>query len=145
MTLCKHRLVGPIAVTAVKNILNSRREKGVCCLLIRSTLLPLISDTLHSNWIELDMFRDPLPMGKVRWGTCLTLNPPTSRAQNPCWPLGLLSGARAQGSLLRPPTSREPTLVRGVALVHGGLRPIDQQRPTLLATDQRSLHPYLIL
>ena len=26
MTLCKHRLVGPIAVTAVKNILNSRRE-----------------------------------------------------------------------------------------------------------------------
>ena len=38
--------------------------------------------------------------------------------------MGLLSGACAQGSRPHPPTSREPTPVRGVALVLGGQNPI---------------------
>ena len=59
-----------------------------------------------------------------RVGLLSRAHPPISRAQNPCWQVGLLSRACAQGSLLNPPTSREPTPARGVALVHGGQNPI---------------------
>ena len=57
-------------------------------------------------------------------GALPAANPLASRAQNPCWRVGLLSPACVQGSLLHPPTSREPTPVRGVALVLGGQNPI---------------------
>ena len=68
-----------------------------------------------------------LLVGGFTLGSAPAPHPPISRAQDPCWRVGLLSGACAQGSRPHPPTSREPTPARGVALVHGGQRPITPQ------------------